>query len=123
MSVRRVGVGVVAAVIVVTGVAAVGWARSYQPLEFASNAWGVEADGVARRYAGENYEGESVRGFELVSGASLVRNGFDLHNQGRLPVEVEAPPSCLQPLSSAFSSADPAATVRVANADTAEYVN
>jgi hypothetical protein len=76
----------------VAGVAAVVWARSYQPLEFTSGAGGVETEGIARRYDAENDEGESVPGFELVSGASLVRNGFDLHNQGRLAVEVEGVP-------------------------------
>jgi len=53
---------------------------------------------VARRSDSENDEGESVRVFELVSGASLVRNAFDLHNQGRLAVEVEGVPSESGPL-------------------------
>jgi hypothetical protein len=98
MSVRRVVVAVVAAAIVVVGVAAVVWARSYQPLEFTGGASGVEAEGVARRYDAENDEGESVRGFELVSGARLVRNGFDLNNRGRLAVEVEGVPAESGPL-------------------------
>jgi hypothetical protein len=98
MSVRRVVVALVAAAIVVAGVAAVVWARSYQPLAFTSGAAGVETEGVARRYDAENDEGEPVPGFEFVSGARRVRNGFDLHNQGRLPVEVEGVPSESGPL-------------------------
>ena len=98
MSVRRVVVALVAAAIAVAGVAAVVWARSYQPLGFAGGASGVESEGVARRYDAENDEGEPVRGFELVLGASLVRNGFDLDNQGRLAVEVEGVPSESGPL-------------------------
>jgi hypothetical protein len=89
MSVRWGVVAVVAAAIVVAGVAAAVWARSYQPLEFAGGASGVEAGGVARRYDAETDEGETVSGFELVSGASLVRNGFDLHNKGQFDVELE----------------------------------
>jgi hypothetical protein len=98
MSVRRVVVAVVAAAIVVAALAAAVWARSYQPLEFTGGASGVEAEGVARRYDAENDEDESVRGFELVSGASLVRNGFDLHNEGPFAVEVEGMPSESGPL-------------------------
>jgi hypothetical protein len=98
MSARHVVVAVVAAAIVVAGVAAAVWARSYQPLEFMGGAAGVEAEGVARRYDAENDEGESIHGFELVSGASPVRNGFDLHNKGRLAVEIEGVPSESGPL-------------------------
>jgi hypothetical protein len=56
---ETVVVALVAAAIVVAGVALVVWARSYQPLAFTSGAGGVETEGVARRYDAENDEGRS----------------------------------------------------------------